>query len=149
MQVDSVVTVVVGLIAAAGIVIGALVSRLGEPRRLRMLSLLNHVIREYDAGKSDDGRAKLIDARRDLARRTAKHLVSEPPYLRFITATTTVLVVVSGGLLFAWIASDAFNAPIAGPLLISLLGSACLAVLCGALQWFLRRMWSGYVPVGK
>jgi len=147
MSLDSFTTIIAGVLAAAAVIISASVARLGEPRRLRLLVLLNQVINDYGtAGKGEVGKAKLKQAREDLARRTAKHLVSEPPHLRFLTWVTGVTGLVAGSTFAAFLIGEAFGSTMQGQLFMWAFVFGALSVVLGAIQWLVRRAWINYVP---
>ena len=87
------IPVAVAAIAALSAVAAQLVTRLGEPRRLRMLKSMNEAIIGYKS--MDRGRAELVAARKALAHRTAAALLKRPPWLTFLNAVANILLFLS------------------------------------------------------
>ncbi len=92
-------TIIGSGLTAIGVVTAAGLAHIGEPRRLKMMKLLNEVISSY-GDQSQGGRESLLQAREDLSKRTSLHLLGPPWYLRAILWLSYVALAVNAAFLF-------------------------------------------------
>lgn len=97
------IPVAAAVIAAIAAIFAQLVTRLGEPRRLRMLKLLNELITGYEP--KDDGEKELVAARRALAHRAAAALLSPPYWIRALGLSQWVIFFLASWFLGAALAA--------------------------------------------